>query len=54
MNESAKLILHEKPAGILLSLKSREKKYASVLAKENDCTYTHVLKIVSDLEDRGI
>ena len=49
-----KLLLHEKPAGIILSLKSKEKKYASVLSKENNCTYTHTLKILDELRDYGI
>ena len=48
------LLLHEKPAGIILSLKSKEKKYASVLSKENDCTYTHTLKILEELREYGI
>jgi DNA-binding transcriptional ArsR family regulator len=48
------LLLHGKPAGIILSLKSKEKKYASVLSKENDCTYTHTLKILDELRDYGI
>jgi len=48
------LLLHEKPAGIILSLKSREKKYASVLSKENDCTYTHTLKILDELLEYGL
>ncbi|MFC2163035.1 hypothetical protein ACFLRF_05080 [Candidatus Altiarchaeota archaeon] len=48
------LLLHEKPAGILLSLKDSEGMYASILSKENDCTYTHTLKILSLLEEYGI
>ncbi|MBD3389315.1 MAG: winged helix DNA-binding protein [Candidatus Altiarchaeales archaeon] len=48
------LLLHEKPAGIILSLKSKEKKYASVLSKENDCTYTHTLKIIEELREYGL
>ena len=48
------LILHEKPTGILLSLKGSGGKYASVLSKENDCTYTHTLKILKILEENDI
>ena len=48
------LLLHEKPAGIILSLKSKEKKYPTVLSKENDCTYTHTLKIVEELMEYGL
>jgi predicted transcriptional regulator len=50
----AKLLLHEKPAGIILSLRDKEKKYPTVLSKENDCTYTHTLKILTELRDYGI
>ncbi|MFH1404271.1 MAG: winged helix-turn-helix domain-containing protein [Candidatus Altiarchaeota archaeon] len=53
-SELVGLLLHEKPAGILLSLHDSEGKYASVLSKENDCTYTHTLKILSKLEENGI
>ncbi len=48
------LLLHEKPAGIILSLKSKEKKYPTVLSKENDCTYTHTLKILEELRGYGL
>ena len=48
------LLLHEKPAGIILSLRSKEKKYPTVLSKENDCTYTHTLKILGELMEYGI
>jgi len=50
----ANLLLHEKPAGILLSLRDKEKKYPTVLSKENDCTYTHTLKIVEELRGYGL
>jgi len=48
------LILHDKPTGIIMSLKGSEGKYASVLSKENDCTYTHTLKILGILEENDI
>ena len=44
------LFLHGKPAGIILSLKDSEGKYASILSKEVDCTYTHTLKILTQLK----
>ena len=53
-NGIARLLLHEKPAGILLSLHNSDGKYASILSKENDCTYTHTLKILSQLEENRI
>jgi len=44
------LFLHGKPAGIILCLKDCEGKYASILSKEVDCTYTHTLKILTQLK----
>jgi predicted transcriptional regulator len=48
------LLLHEKPAGIILSLRDKERKYPTVLSKENDCTYTHTLKILEELRQYGL
>lgn len=45
------LFLHGKPSGIVLSLKDSEGKYASILSKEVDCTYTHTLKILTQLKE---
>ena len=50
----AGLVLHEKPAGVLLSLKGSKGKYASILAKETNCTYTHILKVLNQLRDYGV
>ncbi|MEM2918255.1 MAG: winged helix DNA-binding protein [Candidatus Altiarchaeota archaeon] len=47
------LILYEKPVAVILSLRSSEK-YASKVSKEVDCTYTHTLKILSELKSYGI
>ena len=58
MKHAIDLFLHKKPAGIILSLKrakeAKRKTYSSILAKENDCTYTHTLKIISKLENLGL
>ncbi|MEA1924473.1 MAG: hypothetical protein U9M95_01240 [Candidatus Altiarchaeota archaeon] len=48
------LFLHDKPTNIVLRLKDCEGKYASILSKETDCTYTHTLKILTQLQDYGI
>ena len=48
------LLLHEKPAKIILGLKDPEKRYASALSKEANCTYTHTLKILTELEKHGV
>ena len=34
-----------------MSLKESNTKYASILSKEVDCTYTHTLKILTQLEE---
>ncbi len=47
------LLLHDKPVGVILSLKEGEK-YASKVSKEIDCTYTHALKILSELKSYGM
>lgn len=44
------LFLHDKPTRILLRLKEREGNYASLLSKKTDCTYTHTLKILTQLK----
>ena len=45
----------EKPALMLVGLKNAKKEvYASSLAKEVDCTYSHVVKILKDMEVAGL
>jgi predicted transcriptional regulator len=51
--EILNLFLHEKPVGTILSLREGEK-YASKVSKEVDCTYTHTLKILSELKAYGL
>lgn len=54
-NRLKEMILREKPTLIILGIKNaREKKYASVLAKEANCTYSHTIKILQELNDLGI
>lgn len=49
------LILREKPAQILLSLKtSKESIYATILSRETNCTYSHTIKILNTLERMGL
>ena len=48
------LFLHGKPSGIVLSLKDSSGKYASILSKEVDCTYTHTLKILTQLKEYNL
>ncbi|MGM5483938.1 MAG: hypothetical protein ACQER9_03415 [Nanobdellota archaeon] len=45
------LFFREKPAMLLLSLKNTKNDvYASTVAKEIDCTYSHVVKILQEME----
>ena len=42
------MFLHSKPANILVSMRN-SKKYASVLSKEVDCTYSHTVRILQQM-----
>lgn len=53
-SEIMDLFLHGKPSGIILSLRDSNGKYASILSKEVDCTYTHTLKILTALKDYNL
>ena len=45
------VFFREKPAMMLVSLKnSKSPIYASSLAKQIDCTYSHVVKILQEME----
>ena len=45
------VFFREKPALLLLNLKnSKENIYASTVAKTIDCTYSHVVKILQEME----
>jgi len=40
---------------MLIQLKKHQKpRYASLLSKEVDCTYSHTVRILQELEKRGI
>ncbi|MBN2566531.1 MarR family transcriptional regulator [Candidatus Woesearchaeota archaeon] len=44
-----------KPAMMLVNLKnSKSEIYASSLAKQIDCTYSHVVKILQEMEKAGL
>lgn len=46
------VFFREKPAMLLLCLKNSKKEiYASTVAKQIDCTYSHVVKILQEMED---
>jgi predicted transcriptional regulator len=49
------VFFREKPAMMLVNLKnSKNAIYASSLAKQVDCTYSHVVKILQEMQDAGL
>lgn len=47
--------LRKKPTKILINLNNDSKiKYASVLAKEVDCTYSHTVRILNTMEKNNL
>ena len=45
------VFFRKKPAMILVALrKNQRNKYGSILAKEVDCTYSHAVKILQEME----
>jgi len=49
------VFLREKPAMMLVGLlNATNEVYASTLAKTVDCTYSHVVKILQEMEDAGL
>lgn len=55
MKDLEELFLHTKPARILVGLvRGQDNKYASVLSKEADCTYSHTVKILDQFKEHGL
>mgnify|MGYP002069934556 FL=1 len=49
------VFVREKPAMMFVTLlNSNNEVYASTLAKSVDCTYSHVVKILQEMEDAGL
>lgn len=49
------IFFREKPAMMLVGLKNaKNEMYASALAKQIDCTYSHVVKILQEIEKAGL
>lgn len=49
------VIFREKPSMMLITLKNAKTTvYASSLAKQIDCTYSHVVKILQEMEKSGL
>ncbi|MFB6216605.1 MAG: winged helix DNA-binding protein [Candidatus Aenigmatarchaeota archaeon] len=55
MEELEELFLQEKPARILVGINhGDDAKYASVLSKEADCTYSHTVKILDKFKEHDL
>ena len=49
------MFFREKPAMMLVELKNANSQvYASVLAKQIDCTYSHVVKILQEMQKANL
>jgi len=49
--EIFEVFFRRKPANILVALRKNTKsRYGSILAKEVDCTYSHAVKILQEME----
>jgi len=49
------VFFREKPAMMLIELKNANSQiYASVLAKQIDCTYSHVVKILQEMQKANL
>jgi DNA-binding MarR family transcriptional regulator len=54
-HEIFNVFFREKPALMLVGLKNAKSEiYASSLAKQIDCTYSHVVKILQEMEKSGL
>ncbi len=54
-NEVFDIFFREKPAMMLVELRNvKGEVYASSLAKKVDCTYSHVVKILQEMERHGL
>ena len=51
-NTLESLFLHEKPARLLISAKTP--KYATQLAKQADCTFSHTVKLLEQFRKMGL
>jgi DNA-binding MarR family transcriptional regulator len=55
MKDNFDIFFRRKPALMLVALKRIARaRYGSILAKEVDCTYSHAVKILQNLEKLGL
>ena len=53
-NELAGVFLHKMPTSLLLTIRTYDRTYVSVLAKECNCTYPHAVKTLWGMEQLGL
>jgi DNA-binding MarR family transcriptional regulator len=53
-SELADVFLHKMPTSLLLTIRTYDRTYVSVLAKECDCTYPHAVKTLWNMEKLGL
>ena len=53
VNIAMQLFLRLKPVKMLVSLKGKPK-YATILSKEVDCTYSHTVKVLNTFKELGL
>ena len=53
-NELADVFLHKMPTSLLLAIRTYDRTYVSVLAKECNCTYPHAVKTLWGMEKLGL
>ena len=53
-NELAGVFLHKMPSSLLLTIRTYDRTYVSVLAKECNCTYPHAIKTLWGMEKLGL
>jgi predicted transcriptional regulator len=55
LTEEEELFLHTKPSKILVKLNGpNTDNYTSKISREVDCTYSHAVRIMQKLDDKGL
>lgn len=55
MEDLESFFLNVKPVKILIALNNPgTENYASAISKQTDCTYSHTVRIIQKLEDKGL
>jgi DNA-binding MarR family transcriptional regulator len=53
-SELADVFLHKMPTSLLLTIRTYDRTYVSILAKECNCTYPHAVKTLWSMEKLGL